>query len=164
MSDERIIMGNQYLEARLEAAKYNERLATQAGAAEILDVDTATLGRWERGETVPSNHKVRRMAEAYNAPRLMHNYCAYACPIGCGRVAPLDARPIERTAMSLHKHARNMNELLDGLLDILANGRVDPDEAAEFRAIIDEFQAVNRRINALSLYAESREGVKNDGR
>lgn len=163
MTDARILMGNQYLEARNEAAKYNPSLSTQAGAAEVLDVDTATLGRWERGETVPSNHKVRLMAQVYNAPLLMHNYCAYACPIGFGRVKPLDDRPIERTAISLHKYARQMDELLDGLLDILANGRVDPDEIEDFYGIIGKFQAVGRRINALSIYAEQKKGERDNG-
>lgn len=162
MMDARILMGNQYLDARIAAAKYNPSLSTQAGAAEALDVDTATLGRWERGETVPSNHKVRLMADVYNEPRLMHNYCAYACPIGCGRVRPLDDRPIERTAISLHKYARQMDALLDELLDILANGKVDPDELDDFYGIVGKFQAVGRRIDALSIYAE-RKGVKAHG-
>ena len=162
MADARILMGNQYLEARIKAAKYNPGLSTQAGAAEALDVDTATLGRWERGETVPSNHKVRLMAQIYNSPLLMHNYCAYACPIGYGRVKPLDDRPIERTAISLHKYARQMDVLMDGFLDILANGQVDPDEIDDFYRIIGKFQAVGRRIDALSIYAE-REGGKTHG-
>ena len=56
--------GDQYREARMRAAAGNERLATQAGAAEALDVATPeTIGRWERDEVIPSNLNVRRMAQ-----------------------------------------------------------------------------------------------------
>jgi len=131
----------------MNASKYNERLATQAGAAEALGIDVATLGRWERGETVPSNHKVRLMASVYNAPILLHNYCAYACPIGCGRMKPLDERPIERTAISMHKYMRTVGSVLDDLLDILADGEIDADEADDFREIVEKFAKIGRRID-----------------
>ena len=148
-------LGDQYREARMKAAAYNENLATQAGAAEALDVSsTETVGRWERGEVVPSNMNVRRMAELYNAPELMHNYCAMQCPLGCGRIAPYQDECLERTAIKLFNEAEDASSLAKALLVIASDGRVNEDEAKEFQQVVKRLGNLKTVIEALQVYAE----------
>ena len=55
--------GEQLREARLKAAAYNEKLATQQGAAEALDVSSPeTIGRWERDE-VTGHYRCQKCAD-----------------------------------------------------------------------------------------------------
>lgn len=62
---------NVYFRARKEAAKYNERLSSREGAAELLGVSASTLADYELGNTkvVPVD-KVVLMADLYNCPEL----------------------------------------------------------------------------------------------
>lgn len=148
-------LGDQYREARMKAASYNERLATQAGAAEALEVSSPeTIGRWERGEVVPSNMYVRRMAEMYNAPELMHNYCAMQCPLGFGRMAPLQDMAFERTAIKLFNEAQGVDDLAKALLVIASDGRVNEDEAKEFQRVVKRLGNLKTVIEALEVFAE----------
>ena len=147
--------GDQCREARLKAAAYNETLATQAGAAELMDVSSPeTIGRWERDEAVPSNINVRRMAQLYNAPELLNNYCAMQCPIGCGRLSPVQNEPFERTAIRLFNEAQGVGDIAKALLLIASDGRVRPDEVSAFQDVVKRLGNLREVIAALQMYAE----------
>lgn len=147
--------GDQYREARMKAAASNEKLATQAGAAEALDVATPeTIGRWERDEVIPSNLNVRRMAQLYRAPELIQNYCAMQCPLGCGRVTPYQDECIERTAIRLFNESRDMDDLAKALLVIASDGQVSDDEAKAFQSVVKKLGSLKTVIDALQVYAE----------
>jgi len=148
-------LGDQYREARLKAAAYNEKLATQQGAAEALDVSSPeTIGRWERDEVIPSNINVRRMAQLYRAPELMQNYCATQCPLGCGRVTPVQDECFERTAIKLFNEAQEVGDVAKALLLIASDGRVRPDEVAAFQNVVKKLGSLKTVIDALQIYAE----------
>lgn len=147
--------GEQLREARLKAAAYNENLATQQGAAEALDVSSPeTIGRWERDEVLPSNINTRRMAQLYNTPELMTNYCATICPIGCGRVSPVQDENFERTAIKLFNEAQEVGDVAKALLLIASDGRVRPDEVAAFQNVVKRLGSLKTVIDALQIYAE----------
>ena len=148
-------LGDQYREARMKAAAYNENLATQIGAAELLEISSPeTLGRWERDEAIPSNINVRRMAKLYNAPELMQNYCATQCPLGCGRVSPVQDECFERTAIKLFNEAQGVGDVAKALLLIASDGRVRPDEVTEFQEAVGKLGSLKAVIEALQIYAE----------
>lgn len=147
--------GDQCREARLKAAAYNEKLATQAGAAELLDVSSPeTIGRWERDEAAPSNMNVRRMSQLYNAPELLNNYCAMQCPIGCGRFTQVQNEPFERTAIKLFNEAQGVGDIAKALLLIASDGRVRPDEVSAFQDVVKRLGSLQDVIHALQMYAE----------
>lgn len=64
-------VGNRYYEARMRAAKYNEKLLTRAGAIDYLPgVTEDSLKKYELDITRPPNIVVALMADAYNEPEL----------------------------------------------------------------------------------------------
>lgn len=147
--------GDQCREARMKASAYNEKLATQAGAAELLDVSSPeTIGRWERDEVAPSNINVRRMAQLYNAPELLQNYCAMQCPIGCGRVTPCSNASLEQTAIRLFSEASGVDETVKTLLLVAADGEVTKEEARQFNDAVQKLGGLKAAITALQMYAE----------
>ena len=158
MDDALLSMGSRYLAARMAAAKYNERLSTQAGAAELLEVDPATLGRWERGEMVPSNHNVGRMAALYNAPDLKDNYCAHACPLGIGRVKPVNIRPVEQVVLRLSNVSRSLEDDVVRLMEIAEDGVIEEDEKDGFDEIVQKLAQISDAINVLKIVAERWKG------
>lgn len=70
--------GNRYFEARMKAAKWNEKLLTRAGAADCLPgVTEDSLKKYELGINRPPNIVVALMADAYNEPELLLWYCSH---------------------------------------------------------------------------------------
>lgn len=150
--------GDMYREARLNAASHNERLGTHMGAAIELGVGSAeTVGRWERDETTPSNINVKRMAQVYGAPELLHNYCAMQCPIGMGRVSPMIRRNFEQVAIQLYGATRDAGKDANALLMMAADGRIDENEAGEFIRIVHKLGGLKQAIDTLEIYAEKLE-------
>lgn len=75
--------GNRYFEARMRAAKFNEKLFTRAGASEVIPgVTEDSLKKYELDINRPPNIVVALMADAYNEPELRQWYCANECPLG----------------------------------------------------------------------------------
>ena len=99
---------NPCFRCRKEAAKYNDRLNSREGAAELLGVSVSSLADYELGITkvIPVD-KVVLMAELYGSPELKAWYCAEECPIGRGFPMPsAELSSVERTAMQLLKQLR----------------------------------------------------------
>lgn len=71
--------GNIYCQCRKEAAKYNDKLNSREGAAEVLGMSPSTLSDYELGITkiIPAEN-ILRMADVYNAPQLKNHYCKQA--------------------------------------------------------------------------------------
>lgn len=99
---------NPCFQCRKEAAKYNDKLNSREGAAEMLGVSVSSLADYELGITkvIPVD-KVVLMAELYNAPELKAWYCTTECPIGRSLPMPsANISTVERTTMRLLKQLR----------------------------------------------------------
>ena len=72
---------NIFCKARLDAARYNDKLKSRAGAAEALGyASESTISDWELGISVPTPEAVLKMSDLYNAPELINTYCHNLCP------------------------------------------------------------------------------------
>lgn len=99
---------NQCFRCRKEAAKYNKKLDSREGAAEMLGISVSSLADYELGNTkvIPVD-KVVLMADIYNSPELMAWYCSSECLIGkCFPMPSSEVATVERTAMNLLKQLR----------------------------------------------------------
>lgn len=97
--------GNRYCQARLKAAKYNEKLLTRAGAVDYLPgVTEDSLKKYELDITKTPNTVVALMADAYAEPELRAWYCANECPLGKDRIAEISDMPPERCVLRMRRH------------------------------------------------------------
>lgn len=148
-------VGNRYYEARMRAAKYNEKLLTRAGAVEYLPgVTEDSLKKYELDINRPPNIVVALMADAYNEPELRQWYCVNECPLGkdCREKAEM---PAERALIRLQNSVYEMEQLTRQLSLIMEDGKLDEDERdtipqlreklLEFRRRADENLAVLER-------------------
>lgn len=90
---------NIYCKCRKEAAKYNDRLHSREGAAELLGYSPSSLAGWELGTDRPSPEAVMLMSDLYHAPELRNHYCRHECPLG-GDTPELSMRFIKRMLKS----------------------------------------------------------------
>lgn len=145
-------IGNRYFDARMRAAKYNEKLFTRAGAAEYLPgVTEDSLKKYELDITRPPNVVVALMADAYNEPELRAWYCSQECPLGKD-FREIPEMPPERVPIRLQNAKTGVNAVAATLSDILDDGMVDENEAKQLPQLRNELLEVRRRMDeALAL-------------
>ena len=139
--------GNRYCQARLEAAKCNERFGSRIGAAEELPgVTEDSLKKYELGITRPPNDVVALMADAYNAPELILWYCANECPLGrnCREVPEM---PPERAFIRLTNTLNRLKDTMKELAAVMDDGIDRPEDGGRIRSVYEDFLEARRRID-----------------
>ncbi len=153
--------GNMYYEARMYAAKFNERLKSRTGASELLGISESQLARYELGVTkdVPVDI-VCMMSDAYNCPELRVRYCKEVCPIGCN--APISAKlsPIERITIQLLKALDDddINGVMKKLISVAADGEVTGNELNDVDEIVSYFDKIITSVTELKILAKKAAG------
>lgn len=151
--------GNVWYEARMNAAKYDDRLRSREGAAERLGMSVSSIADTELGLTkfMPVDKAVL-MADAYNAPHLLNHYCMNECPIGCRRPMSDEDLEIDRVTVRLLKNLRvsQLEKIKDTLLDIAEDGVITEEEKPDLREVMSyldnlakvltELQTVSQRV------------------
>lgn len=136
-------VGNRYYEARMNAAKYNNKLLTRAGAIDYLPgVTEDSLKKYELDINRPPNIVVALMAEAYNEPELRLWYCANECKLG-NYCRDVHAMPAERALIRLQNMVYGLGKLtrkLSMLLDCEDINEKDRDAIPEMKDLLLEFR------------------------
>jgi transcriptional regulator with XRE-family HTH domain len=144
----------------LKAARNAARLSREEAAHRIY-IGTRTLADYETGRTVAPPDVVMRMAEVYQEPELTADYCAKVCPIGQVLAHCVRRSEFAVTVMRVLKEFADVKGLLDDLVRIASDGRVNPHEEAEFTAIMREMVELERWIGELKFFA-LRHGIEID--
>ncbi len=144
-------LNNVYCRARLEAAKYNPKLSSREGAAELLGISAYSLGDYELGNTIPPCDKVNLMADLYNAPELKNYYCTNECPIGEKTVKKIEVKEIDRTTIELLSTLKKIPNVSDILLTIAEDGIISPDEEESLLEILEVLEKVSIKTQELQL-------------
>lgn len=150
-------LGNRYYEARMEAAKRNERLLSRAGAAEAMNVSEDTIKDAELGlyKCLPVDTVVR-MADLYCAPELLNYYCLHECPIGRDMDVSDSVLPIDRVTVKMLKGLRleDISRIKDMLVDIAEDGTVSRDEIDNLKEVETYLTGLSKTISELKILAK----------
>ncbi len=149
---------NVYCIARKEAAKFNPKFSSREGASEYLGISKDSLTDYELDlcKVVPVD-KVVIMADAYNAPHLLNNYCCNECPIGKKITPQIDTQNIDnlyRFAIATTNNLANSQDIQKTLLKIVEDGVIDESEQAELDMIIRFFSELEKRAAELKILAQ----------
>ena len=129
---------NEFYIARMEAAKFNDDLASREGASEYLGMDRTRLSRIELDSQVPLPEDVLLMADLYRRPELCNHYCTRICPIGRKTMLPLIEGSLSEMAIRLYCAAHDMDEPAEKFLRMMADGKLDAMETEELAEIVPE--------------------------
>lgn len=147
---------NMCFKCRKEAAKYNDRLYSREGAAELLGVSVSSLAEYETGATkvIPVD-RIVLMAELYNAPELKVWYCTEECPIGrtCQSIPSPKLTSVEQKTLQLMKMLRQskVEIVTDELLNIVADGVITKDEQINLVDIMEYLDNLIKSAGELRL-------------
>ena len=155
---------NIYFHCRKNASLYNDKLKSRESASELLGVSVSSLADYELGNTkvVPVD-KVVLMADLYNAPELLNNYCATECPIGCRKCIATEVKPIEKTTLALLDLLNEdcVKSYMKSLTKIAADGKVSDDEVSRMHEIIKYLDQLRVLVEELNLFDKKRLGENN---
>jgi transcriptional regulator with XRE-family HTH domain len=145
---------NIYCKCRKEAARYNEKLNSREGAAELLGLSVSSLSDYELGNTkvVPVD-KVVLMADLYNAPELKAYYCRECCPLGASNPKVV-LEDLDRISLKAISSFRKITGAKDILLNIVEDGVITADEQPELNDVLSVLEEITVITQALKLWAE----------
>ncbi len=150
---------NMYCKCRLEAAKYNDKLNSREGAAELLGLSSSTLASYELGLTkVVPVESIALMADVYNAPELKLWYCSNVCPLGEDMPKP-ELAELDRITIRALSSFKKLLEVKDTLIDITADGIISEDEKPMLDNILNTLKEITAVTQSLILWAEK--NIKN---
>ena len=152
-----------FYKARMEAAKWNDRLSSREGAAEVTGLDRTRIAYIELGTTNPYPEEILILADCYNAPELCNHYCSRMCPIGCQTVEPVEIRELESATLQLLSSIRGLPKITDNLIDIVEDGKIDEDEREDMESILHQLKQAANKIKALELVYEKRLRTQGEG-
>lgn len=145
---------NVYCRSRKTAAARNKRLSSREGAAELLGLSVSTLADYELGITkvIPVTSVVR-MADLYNAPELLNDYCVNQCPIGCRNTPKLEIADLDRLTVKILAALNKGATIKDILLQITEDGIIEECEEPDLLKIIEYFDSLAKTGAELRLWA-----------
>lgn len=145
---------NIYCKYRKAAAKYNDKLNSREGAAELLGLSVSSLSDYELGNTkvVPVD-KVVLMADLYNAPEIKNYYCTEVCPLGYDS-PKIVMEDIDRISVRALASFRKIAGAKDKLLDIVEDGLITEDEKPELEELLSVLDEITSITQTLKLWAE----------
>lgn len=152
--------GNRYYEARMRAAKYNEKLLTRAGTVDFLPgVTEDSLKKYELDITRPPNIVVALMADAYAEPELRTWYCVNECPLGkdCREIPEM---PAERALIRLLNASGEIEQTIRQLSVLMEDGKLTEEEQEAVPEIREKLLEFRRRAdeNLAALERAARRG------
>ncbi|MBQ4447396.1 MAG: XRE family transcriptional regulator [Clostridia bacterium] len=156
---------NIYFRCRKEAARYNDKLNSRESTSELLGVSVSSLANYELGNTkvVPVDVVVL-MADLYNAPELLNNYCANDCPIGCRKAIATEVKPIEKTTLGLLElfSGNKLDFMMSALTTIAVDGKVEEAERQKMNEIVAYMQKLKVLVEELMLFEAKQKGEHNE--
>lgn len=147
-------INNVFCVSRLEAAKYNEKLKSRDGAAELLGYASAsTISDWELGISIPTPEAVLKMSDLYNAPELINSYCRTMCPLGYD-VPEVKLADLDRISVKALASFRKITATKETLLDIVEDGQITEDEKPKLDEILENLDELNSVTQTLKCWVE----------
>lgn len=149
--------GNVWYEARMEAAKWNDKLLSRAGAAEELNMSEDAVKDAELGlnKCMPVDKAVL-MADLYRKPELRNYYCLHECPIGRTLAISAETPGLERVTLKLLKNLRveDLEDVKEKMLDIAEDGKITEDERPDLEAILTYLDQLSKTVSELRILGE----------
>jgi len=97
------------------------------------------------------------LADAYNAPELLHHYCSHDCQIGrcMGTLLPsCQASNIEQLAVQAAIALRNAENIRESLLDISADGIISEEEQPTLNKLLQQLGQISQIAHQLQAIAK----------
>lgn len=136
----------------LRTARNTARISREEAAHQLF-IGSRTLADYELGRTIAPPDVVMKMSGVYGEPTLPADYCSKICPIGQILAHCVERSEFTVAVLRVLKEFADVKGLLDGLIRIASDGKINPHEEAEFKTILREMVELERWIGELKFFA-----------
>lgn len=141
---------NIYQDARRTAGLTQERWA------ELLGISVDAVRQYETDRILPSDEVVLRMAEAAGQQIICYWHLIHKSRVAASLLPELDRKRLPEAVLSLLVAVRNFQD--DGMREltrIAADGKISPEEQADYMTAMDQLQGVVREALHLQFAEEA---------
>lgn len=138
-------------------SRENARL-TRAQASELIGcISASKIEKIETGITSPQPEDVILMADAYKNPRLCNYYCTHECRIGQDYVPEVRIKGLPEITLGLLSSLNALDKCKERLIEITEDGKIAPDESADFRKIQEQLEKISVTVESLKMWVRDNE-------
>lgn len=117
------------------------------------------LGDIEREQKEPDLDDIVQLSKIYDSKRLCRWFCSNKCPVGkCIELQPIDGLERESFYKIMVQILNSINKIkeidVDRMLDIIEDGKIDPDELDEFDELKKHLKKISQNYGALIRWEE----------
>lgn len=146
-------VGNVYYEARIKAAKWNDKLKSREGAENILNLGAGSLARYELDIIAVPPEVVVLMSDVYNAPELIHKHCCN-CVIGQKYINPIQEKPITVISLQMIHNLQEVENIKRTLLEIVQDGIITSEEEPQMIEVINYLEKIKNTVDEAILWTK----------
>ncbi len=128
---------------------------TQDRWAELLGISVDAVRQYETDRILPSDEVVLRMAEAAGQQIICYWHLIHKSRVAASLLPELDRKRLPEAVLSLMVAVRNFQD--DGMREltrIAADGKISPEEQADYMTAMDQLQGVVREALHLQFAEE----------
>ena len=128
---------------------------SREAAAELLEyISPDRIEKIENEKALPHPDEVMAMEEAYRNPELCNRFCTHECPIGKKYVPEASLKDFSQVTVEILAGLSALQKERDRLIEISVDGRVNDFERADFDAILEKLNTLDRSIQGLKIWIE----------
>ena len=153
-------MGRKSVKANKNAYQLSREAAglTREKAGELMDfVSDDRIEKIESERSLPHPEEVLAMSECYRDARLCNYYCSHECPIGMVTVPEIELKSLSQITLETINALNSLQKRKDRLIEIAVDGRINPDEKADFEEIQQELDNISRAVQTLRMWIDHQE-------
>ena len=109
----------------------------------------------ESGRSQPRPDEVIALSTAYRDPYLCPEYCRRECAIGARYMPPVPREDVARVVLETLDALNTLERRKDRLIEVAADGKLTPDEYADFAELAEQMKRLSGCALSLQLWAES---------
>lgn len=125
--------------------------AQASAATEFLSESQIEKIEYEKTTIHPED--VLALSKAYKRPSLCNHYCSQECPIGQKYVPQVSFKDLSQIILELLASLNSMEKKKDRLIEIAADGQIEPDELEDFAKIGKNLQRISLALDSLELWS-----------
>ena len=124
-------------------------------ASEMLCMSPDRLEKIENEKLPIRPEEVLAMSDAYKNPTLCNHYCSTECPIGKQYVPKIEVGSLPEIVLKTVASLNEMEERMDRLVAIGADGQITSDEIKDFVEIQKTLERISMSIETLQFWVET---------
>jgi len=129
-------------------------LTREKAEDKMVFVSAERIEKIESEKSLPHPDEILAMAEAYKVPNLCNYFCSHECPIGQKYVPEVEMKDLSQITLETLASLNTLEKAKSRFIEITVDGKITPDEVADFVKIQSELEKISATVQSLKLWVD----------